>query len=265
MDDEKFKISKSNIIVLIIDIVLFILIIISIILLVNSLKDESKLPNLEVTKERTSTSFIRTTTEEIIPTTTTTTRRNLVSPYYDINVDSILNSDLFTRNNLTNEEALEVVKSLYEIGSQIFNTSDYSLLDTFTTIDYAKEGEIDAIENNGVKYGIIYNGDALLNKCFTKYYMLSITSSKIGGNKVILNKNGNYYRMENKLGNVELVINDFNITSLSEKNITASMLYYKSNYKEEGYSSPVYHRMSMKLMFESGRWKIQEFKYPLVD
>ncbi|MCH5167080.1 MAG: hypothetical protein J1F35_04220 [Erysipelotrichales bacterium] len=265
MDDEKFKINKTNIIVLIVDIVLFVLVIISIILLVNSFKDESRLPNLEVTKERTSTSFIRTTTEETTTTTTTTTRRNLNSPYYDVDVDSLLTSELLTKKNLTNEEALEVSKSLFDIASKIFNTSDNSLLDIETTIDYAKEGEIDAITIDGTKYGIIYNGKSLLEKCFTQYYIYEFYNIKIAGNRVIRENKDNYYRVENKLDNVEVVVNDLSVSSVLGSTITANLLYYKSNYKEEGYTSPVYQKMTFKMIYEYGRWKINEFKYPLVD
>ena len=270
MDDEKFVLNKSNIIVLVIDAILFILVLVSIILLVNSFKEESGLPELEVTKERTSTSFSRTTTEETTTTTTTTAKRDLVSPYYDVNVDNILNDELLTKNNITNEEALSVANMLYEVASKILNISDNSLLDIKTTIEYAKEGEIDSLINNDIHYGIIYNGESLLKKVFTEYYVLNINNLKINGTKAFINNNGTYYRMENKLSNVDIITNSFILSKdynykYDNKNIYASMNYYKTNYKEEGYSSPVYKTMNMRLLYEYGRWRINEINFPLMD
>ncbi len=167
MDDEKFRLSKLNIIFLVVDIIIFILTIVSVVFLVNSFKEENELPNLEVTRERTSTTNTTTTTEYVPSTTTTTTRRNLNSPYYEVNASTILNEELLKKKELTKEEALIVMKTLYETVDKIFNISDNSLLDIATTIEYVKEGEKDVITFEDNKYGIIYNSDELLKKCFS--------------------------------------------------------------------------------------------------
>lgn len=266
MDDEKFRLSKSNIIVLIVDIVIFILVIVSIVLLVNSFEDESDLPILDVTKGRTSTSHERTTTEETTTTTTTTTRRNLNSPYYEVNVDTFLTDELLTKSNVSNEEALEIMKILYNGVDKIFNTSDNTLLDIATTIEYVKDGEKDVITSDDMKYGIIYNGETLLKKCFSSYFLYNeIGKYKINNKKLFLKRGDDYYRIENTLGDVEIVVNDFVVTNKLSNSISANMRYYKSNYKEMGYSAPVYQMMSYRATFELGRWKLVEINYPLTD
>lgn len=266
MDDERFKIDISNIIFIVIDVILFLLVIVSIVLLVNSFKDESSLPDLEVTKEKTSTTGIRTTTEHVPPTTTTTTRRNLVSPYYDVNVDEVLKEDILKKKDITEAEALEVMKLLYGTVDKIFNTSDNSLLDIVTTIDYAKDGEKDVIVSDDKKYGIIYNSDALLKKCFSTYFLINeIGKYKYNNVRLFIKRDNDYYRLENSLGNVTVEISDFVITNYYSGHIEANMRYYKSNYKEMGYSSPVYQLISFKANYELGRWKISEIKYPLCD
>lgn len=266
MGDEKFRLNKTNIIILFVDIVIFILVIISIVLLVNSFKDESELPTLEVTRERTSTSHERTTTEETTTTTTTTTRRNLSSPYYEVNVDSILTDELITKASVTNAEALEIMKKLYGVVDKIINTSDNSLLDIETTIEYAKDGERDSITYDDSKYGIIYNGGTLLKKCFSNYFMNNeIGKYRINTKRLFLKRGDDYYRIENKLGDVKIEVIDFVITNKTTSSISANMRYYKSNYKELGYSSPVYQLMSFSATYEVGRWKIVEIDYPLAD
>lgn len=265
MDEEVFKLNKLNIIIIIVDVILFILVVISFILLANSFGSEEELPNLEVTQDRTSTVNPRTTTTTTTTTTEVTTRKNLNSPYYNVDPNSILTNELLTKHNLNNEEAMQVMDILFEVGSKIFNTSDNSLLDIATTIDYAKEGEIDKVVIDDTNYGIIYNGDALLKKCFSNNFIYFINNKKLDGKSVIRLRNNNYYRMENKLNNVELVLVNKTLETLGTSNIKVNMTYYKSNYKEEGYSAPVYKKFTFEAYFEGNRWRLSEFSYPLLD
>lgn len=266
MDDDRFRLDKINIILIIIDVIIFLLLVVSIVLLVDSFKDESTLPDLDVTRERTSTSVKRTTTEYVPPTTTTTTRRNLVSPYYDVNVDSLLTEELLTKESVTNEEALTIMKELFTTVDKIFNISDNSLLDIATALEYAKTGEMDAITYEDKRYGVIYNSDALFKKCFSNYFLLNeIGKYRYNQKRLFLKRDNNYYRLESDNKNVSLEINEFIITNNGYGTINANMRYYKSNYKEMGYSSPVYQLMSFKATFERGRWKISEISYPLTD
>lgn len=266
MEDDRFKLSKSNIIFICIDVLLFILVIASIVLLVNSFKDESGLLSLEVTRLRTSTSVLRTTTEYIPPTTTTTARRNLDSPYYDVRVDEILTDDILKKETVTDAEALEIMKILYGTVDKIFNIADNSLLDIATTIDYVKSGEKDVITSDDKKYGIIYNSDALMKKCFSNYFLVNeVGKYKYNTKRLFIKRDNDYYRLENTLGDVKIEVTDFVITSNYSSHIEANMRYYKSNYKEMGYSSPVYQLMPFRATYELGRWKIAEIKYPLCD
>lgn len=160
---------------------------------------------------------------------------------------------------------MEVMTLLYETGSKVFNTTDNSLLDIATTIEYAKEGEIDKVVIDDVNYGIVYNGNDLLKKLFTNSYLYALNNQRIKGKSVFKVKNNNYYRMENKLSDVELVIVNKNIDFYSTASITANITYYKSNYKEEGYTSPVYKKFIFEAFYEENRWKLSEFKFPLLD
>ncbi len=266
MDDDRFKLDKINILLIIVDVIIFILVIVSIILLVDSFKNESGLPELTVTRMRTSTSVLRTTTEYIPPTTTTTTRRNLVSPYYDVNVDSLLTEELLTKESVSNEEALIIMKELFTTVDKIFNISDNSLLDIETTLDYAKDGEKDVITYEDKKYGIIYNSDALLKKCFSNYFLINeIGKYRYNQKRLFIKRNDNYYRLESDKKDVSLEIGEFTIMNNGYGTINANMRYYKSNYKEMGYSSPVYQLMPFKATYERGRWRISEISYPLTD
>ena len=201
MDDDRFKLDKINILLIIVDVIIFILVIVSIILLVDSFKNESGLPELTVTRMR--------TTEYIPPTTTTTTRRNLVSPYYDVNVDSLLTEELLTKESVSNEEALIITKELFTTVDKIFNISDNSLLDIETTLDYAKDGEKDVITYEDKKYGIIYNSDALLKKCFSNYFLINeIGKYRYNQKRLFIKRNDNYYRLESDKKDVSLEIGE---------------------------------------------------------
>lgn len=265
MYDERFKLNKINILLIVIDVLIFILVVISFVLLAKSFGDETELPYLEVTQGRTSTKNPKTTTTPTTTTTEVTTRKNLNSPYYNLDPNTLLTSELLTKHTLTKEEAIEVMDILFETGSKLFNTSDNSLLDIATTIDYAKEGEIDKIVIEDVNYGIIYNGDELFKKAFSNNYIYNMNTKKINGRSIFLVRNNNYYRIENKLSNVELVLVNKNLDLLGTSNITVSMTYYKSNYKEEGYTSPVYKKFTFEAYYEAGRWKLSNFHYPLLD
>lgn len=265
MDEERFKLDKINIIILIIDVLLFILVVISFIFLAKSFGNESELPNLEVTKDRTSTISPKTTMTTTMSTTTTTTRKNLNSPYYNLNTNDILTSELLTKQNLNKDEALEVMNTLFDIGSKITNLTDNSLLDIATTIEYAKDDEIDKITVDNINYGIIYDGNALFKKCFTNNFIYNLSNNKLNGNSIFKVQKGNYYRMENKLGNIELVLINKELDLLSPSLLRENIVYYKSNYKEEGFTAPAYKKFTFEAFYENGRWKISEFNFPLLD
>ena len=232
MDDEKFRLSKLNIIFLVVDIIIFILTIVSVVFLVNSFKEENELPNLEVTRERTSTTNTTTTTEYVPSTTTTTTRRNLNSPYYE--ASTILNEELLKKKELTKEEALIVMKTLYETVDKIFNISDNSLLDIATTIEYVKEGEKDVITFEDNKYGIIYNSDELLKKCFSNYFLLNeIGKYRFNQKRIFIKRDNEFYRIQNILGNIEKTIESLQKDiETAQANVRDALEILKNNRKE---------------------------------
>lgn len=266
MNDEKFKLNKSNIILINITSLLLISVIIFSILLIISLNDpNTDLPYLEVTEGRTSTKYKTTSINTTTTTITTTTTRILTSPYYEVNMDNYLNSDLFTKQTLNKDEAKIVITELYELANKFYNISDNSLLDIKATIEHSKLNEIDSITNNNDKYGIIYNYSDIVDKLFVEDIKLRITRFKYNGSNVFMKSNNNYYRLENKMDNVELILVSLNLNSVSNGIVEASTTYYKSNYREEGYSSPVYKTVKIEAKYENNRWKISNYNYPLYD
>lgn len=266
MEDDKFKLSKSNYINIGILIACIIFLIISSLLLISSLKNEkSELPYLNITKGRTSTSEIRTTTDQTTTTTTTTAFVEMFSPYYNVDVNSLYTEDLFTKANVNKTEAKEIITMAMKYANQIINPSDNSLLDISTTISHAHAGEIDMKEMDGHKYGIVYNGHELFNKLFYSLYTKTLNNKYINNVKVFDIGKENIYRVENTLGDLSIEINNVELDVLTTSEIYGIITYYKSNYKEEGHSSPVYKKVTLKLIYSDGRWKVFEYKYPLFD
>lgn len=258
-------INKTNKILIIVIVALIIINAIAGFFLVNSYNDNNlDLPDLEVTQGKTST---KRSTVKTTPTTTTTTTKvvNLNSPYYNIDVNSILNTDLLTKQNLTREEASELIKLFVETSNKIFDTSNNELLDIQTTIQYAKDGEKDRVEINGEKYGIIYNSTELFEKLYTNQFIKKLKFYKNNNSLVFYTDNVDYYRIENKFGSQKIDIVSYELKDVFASEITGGYTFYKSTYKEDGYSSPVYQKATIKLLYQSGGWKINDYKYPLFD
>jgi hypothetical protein len=137
-DYEKFKMNKSNVIMLVITSILFIiLLVVSVMLGVSLKKPNQGLPSLNITQGRYTT---RSTTAGTGTTTTTTTKvRRESSPYYEVDVDSLLNDEIYKKRELSREEALKVGQGLFEVVNPLYDFTDNSLFDTEAVVNSVKE------------------------------------------------------------------------------------------------------------------------------
>ena len=260
-DYEKFKFNKSNIIMIIITIILLIVLItVSIMLVVSLNKTNEGLPKLNITTGRYTT---RETTMTTASTTTSTTKKVVDgSPYYELNVDELFKDDLYKkRDGLTREEAGQIGKDIFKFINSLYDITDYSIFDLESIKNNVKQGETDLIEKNGIQYGELYNFDKIIEKMYVRQNR-NLTSFVYKDKSVIIKENDKYYRALNYVGDSELKIVDISLNSYSQYQITMSIRYYNTNYKELGYTSPNYSTASFILKYED-RWKVYSFNYPL--
>lgn len=261
-DDEKFKLTKLNIILIVIAVLLLILLIVFSVWynkLINS--DESKLPDLNVTSGRVTTES--TSTSEYTTTTTTTTEVRHESPYYIVDFDNILNDNIYTKDTLSREEALEVGKNYIHLINSLYELNDNSLFNIKNVLDNAKSGESDVYTNNkNVRYGELYDFDKFLNKFTTTSYKSIILDTKYDKTDVFVKVKDIYYRIENTFNLATPVEADISVSSITQSSYSIKFTYYASNYKELGQTSPVYYSSTMSISYEDGRWKINSYFYP---
>jgi hypothetical protein len=261
-DYEKFKLNKSNIIMIIITcILLIVLMVVSVLLIISINKPTDGLPKLNITQGRYTT---RETTATTASTTTTTTKKIVnESPYYDLNVDTLLSDDLYKkRDGLTRDEALTIGKDMFKFITSLYDITDYSIFDLGSIKNNVKEGESDLITKDGVQYGQLYNFDKVMDRFFIKQSRNNIFNYIYKDKYVIIKDNDKYYRMLNNVGNSELKIVDVELDSYTSYQIIMKYRYYNTNYKDLGYSSPNYSTASFTLKYEEG-WKVSQFNYPL--
>ena len=116
MIKDEFKLSKLNITLIIVDIILVIVVIASAVRLIVSLNDSNDtIPDLRTTAGKTSTKeadLTATTTTEAV-TITTKKQGNQNSPYYDLVVNSLLTDEIYTKNTgLTNKEQEQIIEDV---------------------------------------------------------------------------------------------------------------------------------------------------------
>jgi len=262
-DYEKFKMNKSNVIMLVITSILFIiLLVVSVMLGISLKKPNQGLPSLNITQGRYTT---RSTTAGTGTTTTTTTKvRRESSPYYEVDVDSLLNDEIYKKRELSREEALKVGQGLFEVVNPLYDFTDNSLFDTEAVVNSVKEGEKDIVENKGHKYAELYNFDAYVDKFFTRQTKNMLLNYKYQDVRVFYRDEDKTYRLVNTYGKANIVIVDYELVENGNYTIKYKVRYYNSNYKDMGYSAPNYSFVTVELGFEE-RWKVRSYKSPLYD
>jgi len=260
-DYEKFKLSLSNVFMLTLTLALLgVLILVSYMLYQSLQKPNDGLPTLNITQGRNTTES--TTAGSATTTTTTTKKIRTESPYYELDVDNILKDEIFTKKQLSRDDALKVGEELFKVVFPLYNYADNSLFDIDATINGAKEGELDAITVKNVSYGELYNFEAFLEKVFSSSNRSSIYNLRYNKTNVFIKEDGHYYRMKSPVKSVNMVIADYNLVSLTSNNLNIQIRYYNSNYKELGYTAPNYKTMNLTATFEE-RWKVSSYDCPI--
>ena len=168
MDEANFKLNKSNKIMIGFTAIFVIVLILMIVLLYKTIHTETaQLPTLNTTNGRETTK--ETTTAAYTTTTKTTTAVPTSSPYYKVDVNSLLSEDYYTNQNPNTEEKKKIAVGLVNIANQLYDTSDYSLFNTDLVLRYSKTEEGEVINKDGHKYALLYNMDSLINKMYVSY------------------------------------------------------------------------------------------------
>jgi hypothetical protein len=269
MIKDEFKLSKLNITLIIVDIILVIVVIASAVRLIVSLNDSNDtIPDLRTTAGKTSTKeadlTVTTTTEAV--TITTKKQGNQNSPYYDLVVNSLLTDEIYTKNTgLTNKEQEQIIEGCFNVLRAIYDYADNDLINIEYLLEHVKSGEADSITANDHKYGMIYNSNELFKRLFYAPGGISFTNYKYKGIPILKESNGNYYKIE-KLGDTSSFIVDRYAIEypMSGSIIYGKVTYYDSNYKELGYASPNYKSAKISLRYDTENkvWKILSFEFP---
>lgn len=262
--EDKYKLSSTNIVLIVVLSCIVILDAIVVIMLAVSYNDDDfDLPELVVTENRTSTKY---KTKKTTETTTSTTTKQIImdSPYYSIDL-SLLDRDIYTKRDLSNDEVKTLVEEVISLQNKIMDISDNTLLNIDNVIKYAKDGEKDKLVVDDNEYGIIYNSNEYFSKIYTNLFLRRIGDKKYKSKNVFYLDGDTYYRIKNNFGNNSITIVEKKVNKITSEEINASYIYYKNNYRDDGYTSPVYNETSIRIIYDNGRWKVHEYTYPLYD
>lgn len=256
--EDKFKLDKLNIYLIIITIIVLVIFVITCVRLVKSNKNsESKLPILETTAGNTSTKYAITSTESTttsIAVTTTVNYAALNSPYYSVNTN-ILSEDIYKKNkNLSSEESKSIVEGILKYANALYDPNDYSIFNTDLVNKAAKDGESDKKVINGQVYAELYNFQEYYNNL---YYASNLDYSNLSykDNPVIIKDGNKYYRLITDL-DYNYRINIITITQSNQDIIKAVISYVVSN------NSNVYKGAEITLAYKDG-WKVKSYQYPM--
>ena len=263
MDDEKFRLTKTNIIMILLTLASLVILGISILVLTKSFSNPvHPLPELDITEGITSTKQPRETTTKETTTTTTTVAPPTSSPYYSVNPSDYLSEELIVNMQLTKQEKLDLAKQYFNFLMALYNTSDNSLFNTEAVFNNAKPGEKDVIEFKGHKYAEIYGGNEIIKKYFSGNQVAALNSTNLNKVNIFIIQDDKLYRVENMLTSAKPTFSNVEIASTSSTAITANVKYYMSNYKEEGYTAPVYKNSEIIIKVKNDRWLVDRFYYP---
>ena len=270
MLEDKFKLSKVNIMLIVVNVFLVIITLLAGIQLITSLKSSSnKIPDLETTAGKSSTREADATTTTSEETTTTTTKKkgNETSPYYNLDLSSILSEDLVTNKGLNKDEKMTLGKQYFKVLEGVFEGTDDDLINVSHILTKAKPGEIDKISVDGHDYGIIYNGKEFFKTIFTSRIIYNeLEYFNYNGVKAIyLNSDGNYYKLAATKQKKTYEITDYQfIPSANSNEYTFKALYYDTDYKERGLKKPETKSINIFMAYSStsGRWMIDSFNFP---
>ena len=265
MLEDKFKFTRANIVLIVINSILVIFVILAAVQLIISLKNtEGEIPELKTTVGKSSTLYADATSTTTTESTTTTTKKkgNETSPYYDIDVYSILNKDLVEKKDLSKDEMIELCKGYFKIYEGLLVPSDDDFVNINHLLSKAKDGDKDKIKVDGRDYGIIYDGEKLFDSIFTTEVVNKLKSIKFDGIATLRYDYSNfaYYKLGGTTPkSYEVVTYEFqrNADSIKLK-ITYKDTDKKNAAYESGYVGIIYDTTEKK-------WKSNYVSFPNED
>ncbi len=268
MLEDKFKFTRANIVLIIINCILVIFVILAAVQLIIGLKNTGgEVPELKTTAGKSSTLSADATSTTTTESTTTTTKKhgNDSSPYYDIDVYSILNKELVEKQNLTRDEKVELGKEYFKIYEGLLVPSDDDFINVNHLLSKVKPGESDKITVNGHDYGIIYDGRNLFKSIFESDAIGKfdyVTFNNVSPIYVSID-NSSYYKLGGDTKKT-YVVNSYEYEKTSDNSYKVKILYTNTNTdsKTPDYKSGY---VSMKYNEDAKKWKSDGFEFPNED
>lgn len=269
MIKDEFKLTPLNIALIVVDILLVLIVIAAAIQLIGSLNDSNDtIPDLRTTAGKTSTkeADLTTTTSTEEYTTTTKKQGNPNSPYYDLVVNDLLTDELFKKNSgLSKADQTKIIEAYFNVLCDIYDYADNDPINIEYLLEHVKAGENDILTANNHRYGIIYNSNELFKRVFYSTTGVNYTNYKSNDVPILVLKDGNYYKVEPLGEKSSFVVDSYTIYStMTSSMIYGKVVYYDSNYKEQGLSTPEYKSIKINLKYDNTNkvWKILNFEFP---
>ena len=266
MLEDKFKFTRANIILIVINCILVIFVILASIQLITSLKsNEGEIPELKTTAGKSSTLYADATSSTTTESTTTTTKKigNESSPYYNIDVYSILNKELVEKKNLTQDEMIELGKEYFKIYEGLLVPSDDDFVNVNHLLSKAKPGEYDKVSVDGRDYGIIYDGENLLKSIFEYDVITKLEYVKINEVSPIYKdiNTRNYYKLGGSTKK-SYEVAQFSFQRVDTVTFRIKIIYKDVDVKNAAYESGY---VSVRYNDNENKWKSSGFEFPNED
>ena len=267
MLEDKFKLTRANITLIVINCILVVFVILAAVQLIFSLKDKSgEIPELKTTAGKSSTLVADGTSTTSIETTTTITKKigNENSPYYNIDIYSILNKDLLEKENISKEEKIELGKQFLTILDGILNPSNDDLINVSYLLTKVKPGEKDKISVNGKDYGIIYNSEEFLKSIMSDNMIYKLKEYTINEIPVVYynEENREYYKIsgDNKINNYKII--NYEYQNVGQREYSLKIIYTNPDEKASSYKSAF---VKLQYTYTKNCWEISDFNFPYED
>lgn len=269
MLEDKFKFTRANIILIVVNVVLVLFVIFASVQLIISLKDSSgEIPELKTTAGKSSTKEADATSTTVTETTTTTTKKqgNATSPYYNADIYSILDKELVQKDTLSKEERITLGKQYFKVLEGLLEGSDDDLINVTHLLKTAKDGEKDKVTINGNNYGIIYGGKDFLQTFLYNDVINKLVRMTKNDINVIYKDSSTreYYKLGSTTGQKEYEVIEFTYSYVSESEYKMTVVYKN---KSDGAKSTNFKSsdFNIKYMPTEKMWKIYRLSFPNLE
>lgn len=266
MLEDKFKFTRANIVLIVINSILVIFVILASIQLIISLKsNEGEIPELKTTAGKSSTLSADATSTTTTESTTISTKKvgNDSSPYYDIDVYSIINKELVEKKDLTKDERIELGKQYFKIYEGLLVPSDDDFVNVNHLLSKVKAGESDKITVNGHDYGIIYNGQKIFESIFEADVLFRLNYIKFNDvSPLYINSStSTYYKLGGDTKK-SYIVDSYEYRRTGENTFKVNVIYTLADSKSKVYKTAY---VGLKYNENEKKWKSDSFEFPNED